>query len=161
MYQAFCCNFWFKQVQDTVYKSIHLRACQCLPCCVQFKLVGHSWFGIYKPLASMLGLAICLFQDLCFKFGISFFLPLSVSLSITDRIQSVIYHLIVLFLHQNSSIGQETCQEEQVMTQMEENKKMEEHCLPYLLLLCCQHHQRQHPPRLDGTTFSPPSLHKY
>ena len=35
------------------------------------------------------------------------------------------------------------------------------HCLPYHLALCCQHYHWQCPPRLDGTTFSPPSLCKY
>ena len=64
-----------------VYESRHCKACQCFPHYVQCKLVGHSWPGLYKPLYSMPELAICFFQDLCFKFGISLFLPLCLLIS--------------------------------------------------------------------------------
>ena len=76
MHQAFCYNCWSEQARDTVYKSRHCRTHQCLMHYVQFKLVGHSWPGLYKPLGSMPGLAICLFQDLHFKFWTFLFLPL-------------------------------------------------------------------------------------
>ena len=49
---------------QSMYESRHCRASQYLPHYIQFKLVGHSWPGLYKSLALIPGLAMCLFQDL-------------------------------------------------------------------------------------------------
>ena len=88
---------------ETVYKSRYCRACQCLLLYVQFKLVRHSWPGLYKPLSSMPGLTICLFQNLHFKFGISLFLPLCLFVSPLQIGFSLSFILLLFTFHVKTS----------------------------------------------------------